>query len=46
MCFCPNTPVAVVINEALELSKCYSSDDSKRFINGILDHVAKEDLKK
>ncbi len=46
LCFCPNTPVAVVINEALELSKCYSSDDSKRFINGILDHVAKEDLKK
>lgn len=46
LCFCPGTPVPVIINEALELSKYYSSDDSKRFINGILDHVAKEDLKK
>ena len=46
LCFCPGTPVPVVINEALELSKCYSSEDSKRFINGILDHVAKEDLRK
>ena len=46
LCFCPGTPVPVVINEALELSKCYSSEDSKRFINGILDHVAKEDLNK
>ena len=46
LCFCPGTPVPVVINEALELSKCYSSDDSKRFINGILDHVAKQDLNK
>lgn len=44
LCFCKKTPVAVVINEALELSKTYSSDDAKRFINGILDHIAKEDL--
>ncbi len=40
--FCPSTPVPIVINEAIELSKIYSSDDSKRFINGILDHVAKQ----
>ena len=40
-----DTPSVVAINEAIELSKIYSSDDSKRFINGILDHVAKEDLK-
>ena len=45
LCFCKETPVPIVINEAIELSKIYSSDDSKRFINGILDHVAKEDLK-
>ena len=41
--FC-KTPAPIVINEALELSKTYSSDDAKRFINGILDHVAKENL--
>ena len=46
LCFCKETPVPIVINEAIELSKIYSSDDSKRFINGILDHVAKEDLQK
>ena len=46
LCFCKETPVPIVINEAIELSKIYSSEDSKRFINGILDHVAKEDLKK
>ncbi len=46
LCFCRETPVPIVINEAIELSKIYSSDDSKRFINGILDHVAKEDLQK
>ena len=39
------TPIPVVINEAVELSKIYSSDDSKRFINGILDHLSKETVK-
>ncbi len=40
--FCRNTPTPVVINEAIELSKSYSSEDSKRFINGMLDRLAKE----
>jgi transcription antitermination protein NusB len=31
-----NTPKAVVINEALELSKRYSDEESTSFINGIL----------
>jgi transcription antitermination protein NusB len=30
------TPVAIVINEAVEMAKKYSSDDSPKFINGIL----------
>ncbi len=30
------TPRAVVINEAVELAKKYSTDDSSRFINGVL----------
>lgn len=32
----PDTPVKVVINEAVELAKEYSTGDSGRFVNGIL----------
>jgi N utilization substance protein B len=32
-------PPIVSINEAIDLSKTYSSPDSKRFINGILDRM-------
>jgi N utilization substance protein B len=37
--FCPDTPVSVVIDEALEIAKIYSSHDSSKFINGILDKI-------
>lgn len=30
------TPVAVVIDEAVELAKRFSTDDSGRFVNGVL----------
>jgi len=33
-------PVAVVIDEAVELAKTYSTDESGRFVNGILSTVA------
>lgn len=36
---CPDTPVSVAIDEALEIGKKYSSEDSSRFLNGILDKV-------
>jgi len=36
------TPPKVVINEALELAKKYSSEESVSFINGILDAILKE----
>lgn len=36
------TPPKVVINEALELAKKYSSEDSAAFINGVLDAILKE----
>lgn len=29
-------PVGVAINEAVELAKCYGTDDSASFVNGIL----------
>ncbi len=35
------TPAKVVINESLEIAKKYGAQDSKNFINGILDSVAK-----
>lgn len=37
-----DTPVAVIINEAVELAKRYGTDDSPRFINGILGTLARE----
>ncbi|HLN18025.1 MAG TPA: transcription antitermination factor NusB [Acidimicrobiales bacterium] len=33
-------PVAVVIDEAVQLAKTYSTDDSGRFVNGVLSTVA------
>ncbi len=33
-------PVGVVISEAVELAKRYSTDDSGRFVNGVLSSVA------
>jgi N utilization substance protein B len=35
----PDTPGKVIINEALELARSFSADDSVRFINGILDAI-------
>ncbi len=32
----PDVPVAVVIDEAVELAKRFSTDDSGRFVNGVL----------
>jgi N utilization substance protein B len=37
-----DTPRNVVINEALELAKTFSGDESAKFINGILDAVKKK----
>lgn len=38
--FQTETPVKVVINEAIEIAKKYGSADSSKFINGILDQIA------
>ncbi len=35
----PEVPVAVVLDEAVELAKRYSTDDSGRFVNGVLSAV-------
>jgi transcription antitermination protein NusB len=35
----PDTPVKVVINEALELARAFSGDEAVPFVNGILDAI-------
>ena len=34
-------PVRVILNEAVELAKKYGSEDSGRFVNGLLDKIAR-----
>jgi N utilization substance protein B len=38
---CPEVPTAVVISEAVVLAQRYSTDDSGRFLNGVLAAVAR-----
>jgi N utilization substance protein B len=45
MMFCPEVPARVAINEALELAKRYSTAQSSRFVNGILDRVLQSQAK-
>jgi N utilization substance protein B len=40
--FCPDIPPKVVINEAIELAKKFSTDKSPGFVNGVLDAVLKK----
>ena len=37
--FKDDIPPKVSINEAVELAKRYGSEESSRFINGVLDHI-------
>jgi N utilization substance protein B len=36
-----DVPAKVAINEAIEIAKRFSTEDSGRFVNGILDRVAR-----
>lgn len=38
----PDVPIAVVIDEAVELAKRFSTDNSGRFVNGLLSSLAAE----
>ena len=44
--FVDDIPVKVAINEAVELAKRYGEADSSKFVNGILDKIAKTECKK
>ena len=51
LCICemqyyPDIPTAVTINEGIELGKIFGGESSGQFINGILDAVRREDMKK
>ena len=40
--YCESIPCKVVINEAIEIAKKYSTEQSPRFVNGVLDAVLKK----
>jgi len=40
--FCPDIPPKVVINEAIELARKFSTAQSPAFVNGVLDAVLKK----
>jgi len=37
-----DTPVSVIIDEAVEMAKTFSTQDSGKFVNGILDKIKNE----
>jgi len=42
--FLPETPAKVIINEALELTREFAGEESRTFVNAILDRVYKHDM--
>jgi len=39
---CPEVPANVIMNEAIEIARKFSSADAGRFVNGVLDRLARE----
>jgi N utilization substance protein B len=39
----PDVPAKVSVNEALELAKRFADDETRKFVNGVLDQVLKGD---
>ena len=39
----PDVPAKATVNEAIELAKQFADEETRRFVNGILDHVLKTD---
>lgn len=40
--YCQDIPTSVSINEAIEIGKRFGTEESGSFINGVLDHIAKD----
>ncbi len=39
---CPEVPANVIMDEAIEIARTFSSADAGRFVNGLLDRLARE----
>ena len=39
--FCPHVPWRVAVNEAIELCKMFGAEDAHRYVNGVLDKIAR-----
>jgi len=39
----PDIPAVVTINEAVELAKRFADDEAQRFVNGLLDHILRDE---
>jgi N utilization substance protein B len=39
---CPEVPTNVILNEAIEIAQKFSTADAGRFVNGVLDSLARE----
>ncbi|MEO0142271.1 MAG: transcription antitermination factor NusB [candidate division WOR-3 bacterium] len=46
ICYFDDIPYEATINEAIEIGKKYGTEDSGKFINGVLDAIGKESQKK
>jgi N utilization substance protein B len=40
--FSPQLPVAIVINEAIDLTRLFGAEQGHRYVNGVLDRVAQQ----
>ena len=43
MFYVEDVPVRVTLDEAIEVAKAFGGEESSRFVNGILDRIAKEE---
>jgi N utilization substance protein B len=39
----PDVPAKVTVNEAIELARQFADDETKKFVNGVLDKVLRDD---
>lgn len=42
--FEPNVPIEVTLDEMIEIAKKYGTEESGKFINGVLDRIAKAEV--
>lgn len=40
--YCPQVPARAILNEAIDLAKLLGADQGHRYVNGVLDRLAKE----